>query len=49
MVSSNTEMLNSVKRTSFIKFDIAVTTFRNLFKMTVLEERLNNTDIEKVC
>ena len=34
--------------TLFIKFDVAITTFKNLLKMAVLKERLNKTDIRKV-
>ena len=52
MISFNIEMLNSGEnpplKTSFIKFDIAIATFKNLFNMVVLEERLNKMDIEKV-
>ena len=52
MISFNIETLNSSENlplyTSFIKFDVAITTFKNLLKMVVLEERLNKTDIEKV-
>ena len=32
----------------FIKFDVAIPTFKNLLNMAVLEERLNKTDVEKV-
>ena len=52
MVSFNTETLNSGANpplyTSFIKFNIAIATFKNLLKMTVLKKRLNETDMEKV-
>ena len=34
--------------TLFIKFDVAIATFKNLLNMAVLEERLNKTDIEKI-
>ena len=52
MVSFNIETLNSDAnpplQTSFIKFDVAIATFKNLLKMAVLKERLNKTDMEKV-
>ena len=52
MISFNIEMLNSGKnpplQTSFIKFDAAISTFKNLLNMAVLEEPLNNMDIENV-
>ena len=52
MVSFNIETLNSGANpplyTSFIKFNIAIATFQNLLKMTVLKKRLNETDMEKV-
>ena len=35
-------------QTSFIKFDAAIATFKNLLNLAVLEERLNKMDIEKV-
>ena len=34
--------------TWFIKFDVAIATFKNLLKMAVLKERLNKTDMGKV-
>ena len=34
--------------TSFIKFDVATATFKNLLNMAVLEECLNKTGIEKL-
>ena len=33
---------------SFIKLDVAIATFKNLLKISVLKERLNKTDMEKV-
>ena len=46
------ETLNSGENlplyTSFIKFDVAIATFKKLLNMTVLEEHLQKTDIEKV-
>ena len=52
MVSFNIETLNSGANprlwTLFIKFDVAIVTFKNLLKMAVLNERLNETDMEKV-
>ena len=50
MISFNIETLNSgAKATSFIKFDIAIATFMNLLNMSVLKERLNKADMEKVA
>ena len=47
MVFFSIEILNSDANTqfqkSFIKFDVAVATFKNLLKMAVLKERLNKT------
>ena len=52
MVSFNIETLNSGAnppfQTSFMKCDVAISTFKNLLKMAVLKEHLNTTDIEKV-
>ena len=52
MISFNIETPNSgenpLLQTSFIKFDVAITTFKYLLNKAVLEERLNKTDIEKV-
>ena len=52
MISFNIEMLNTGKNPPsqilFIKFDVAIASFKNLLNMAVLEERLNKTDIEKV-
>ena len=52
MISFNIETLNSGEnpplKTWFVRFDVAIATFENLLNMTVLEERLNKTDIEKV-
>ena len=52
MVSFNIETLNSGANLSllnlFIKFDVAIATFKNLLTMAVLKERLNKTDMEKV-
>ena len=52
MVSFNTETLNSGANpplwTSFIKFNVAVASFKNLLKMAVLKERLNKTEIKKI-
>ena len=48
----NIETLNSSAnpplQISFITFDFAIAAFKNLVKMTVLKERLNKTDMEKV-
>ena len=33
---------------SFIKFDVAIATFKNLPKTAVLKKRLNKADIKKV-
>ena len=48
----NIETLNfgvyPLLQTSFIKFDVAIATFKNLLKIAVLEERLNKTGMEKV-
>ena len=47
MAFFNTEILNSDANTqfqnSFIKFDVAIATFKNLLKTAVLKERLNKT------
>ena len=47
MVSFNIETLksgaNPPLQTSFIKFDVAIATFKNLVKIAVLKERLNKT------
>ena len=52
MVSFNIETLNSGAnlplKTFFIKFDVAIATFKNLLKMEVLKERLTKTNMEKV-
>ena len=52
MVSFNIETPNSSTNpplyTLFVKFDVAIATFKNLLKMAVLKERLNKADIEKV-
>ena len=52
MVSFNIETLNSGAYpplyNSFIKFDVAKATYKNLLKMAVLKEGLNETDMEKV-
>ena len=34
--------------TSFTKFNLAIATFKNLFKMAVLKVRLNKKNMEKV-
>ena len=51
MVPFNIETLNSGAnpplQTSFIKFDVAIATFKNLLKMAVLKERLNKMDMKK--
>ena len=53
LIFFNIEMLNSDKspllQTSLIKLGAAVATFKNLLNMTVLEERLTNTNKGKVC
>ena len=52
MISFIIETLNSGKnlplKTSFIKFDVATATFKNLLNLSVLEKCLNKMDIEKV-
>ena len=52
MVYFNIETLNCSANppslNSFKKFCAAIATFKNLLKMTVLGERLNKTDMEKV-
>ena len=52
MNSFNFETLNSGKNsalyTSFIKFDFATATVKDLLNMALFEEHLNNTVIEKV-
>ena len=52
MISFNIQTLNSSKDppllTSFIKFDVAIATFKNLLNMAVFDERLNKADIEKL-
>ena len=51
MISFTMETLNSGANPPlqilFIKFDVAIATFKNLLKMVVLKERLNKTDMEK--
>ena len=39
---------NPPLESSFIKFDSAIYTFKNLLTMAVLKERLNKTDMENV-
>ena len=52
MVSFNIENLDSDANlpllTSFIKFDVAIATFKILLEITVLKGCLNETDMEKV-
>ena len=52
MVSFNIETLNSGAspplQTLFIKFDVAIATFKNLLKMAALKERLNKMDMKNV-
>ena len=52
MVSFNIETLNSganpLLQNSSIKFDVAIDTLENLLRMTVLNNRLNKTDMGKV-
>ena len=52
MISFNIETLISGKnlpfKTSFIKFDDAIATLKNLLNVAFLEEHLNKTDIENV-
>ena len=52
MVFFNIEALNSDTnpplKASFIIFDFAIATFKNLLKMTVIKRRLSKTDMEKV-
>ena len=52
MVSFKNDTLNSGRNLtvyiSFIKFDVAIVTFKNLVKMAVLKGRLNKTNMEKV-
>ena len=53
MILFNIEMLSSDKspslKTSLIKLDAGGATFKNLLNVTVLEECLNKTNIDKVC
>ena len=53
LIFFNIEMLNSDKspllQTLLIKLGAAVATFKNLLNMTVLGERLTNTNKGKVC
>ena len=53
MILFNIEMINSDKslslKTSLIKVDAAVATFKNLLNLKVLEEHLTKTYIEKIC
>ena len=52
VVTFNIETLNSGTnpplQSSFIKFDVAIATFKNVLKMAVLKERLSKTDMKKV-
>ena len=52
MISFNIETLNSGEnlplQTSLIKFDVAISVFKNLLDMAVMEERLNKIDKENV-
>ena len=49
MIYLNIETIKNPRLyTSFIKFNVAVATFKNLLNMAVLEECLNKTDTEKV-
>ena len=55
MIFFNIKTLNSLNsgkylpwQTSFIKFDVAVATFKNRLNMAVLEECLNKMETEKV-
>ena len=52
IVSFNIEIVipgaNLPFQNSFLKFDVALTTLEDLLKMTVLNKRLNKTDMEKV-
>ena len=52
MVSFNIETLNfgtnPPLQTLFIKFDVAIATFENLVKITVLKEHQNKADMKKV-
>ena len=43
MISINIAIIDS-----FIKFDVAIATFKNLLNFAVLEEHLNKMDLEKV-
>ena len=51
MFSFNIETLNSGANSQlknlFIKFDVAIATFKNLLKIAVLKENLNKTGKEK--
>ena len=38
---------NQPLQTSFLKFNVAISTFKNPLNVAVLDERLNKTDIEK--
>ena len=52
IVSFNIEIVipraNLPLQNSFLKFDVALATLEDLLKMTVLNKRLNKTDMEKV-
>ena len=52
MVSFNIETLNSAANpplyTSFIKFDVAITTFKTVLKMAVVKDRVNKMEMEKL-
>ena len=53
MISFNIETLNSGANLafymSFIKFDVAIATFKNLLNMVVLKEHPNKKDMAKVA
>ena len=52
MVSFNIETLNSganpLLHTSFIKFDVAIATFKTVLKMAVVKYCLNKMEMEKL-
>ena len=52
MVSFNIETLNSAANpplyTSFIKFDVAIATYKTVLKMAVVKDRVNKMEMEKL-
>ena len=52
MVFFNIETLNSAANpplyTSFIKFDVAIATYKTVLKMAVVKDRVNKMEMEKL-